>query len=230
MKKIIYILMFCLFFAIPNIVKANEYYNCDQYDLIKLQKLASNVTTTYEHQEVFPNEAKYGIVTFKVYIDNLDSRIYLKNTETNAIYTTLTRQVIIDNVLPGTNIALTAFANDYGCHGEELVTMYINVPSYNKFYTDELCETYPKNKLCKKWSLVDISYDEFKKRLLESERKEEIIIEEEEKKKTFIDYFLDVIVFLDKYKYPIFGAMIIIPVIGIIMIKISKRKDEFDLK
>ena len=230
MKKIIYILMIYLFFTIPNIVKANEYYSCDQYDLIKLQKLASNVTTTYEYQEIFPNGSKYGIVTFKVYIDNLDSRIYLKNTETKEIYSTLTRQVVIENVLPGTNIGLKAFANDYGCHGEELVTMYVNIPSYNKFYTDELCETYPKNKLCKKWSLVDIDYDEFKKRILASEKKEEVIIEEENEKKTFLDYFIDVINFLDKYKYPIFGAMIILPIIGIILIKLSKHKDDFDLK
>lgn len=230
MKKIIYILIFCLFFTIPNIVKANEYLSCDQYDLIKLQKLASNITTTYDYQETFTPGQEYGVVTFKVYINNVDSRIYLKNSTTNEIYSTLNRQIVIGNVQPGTNIALTAIANDYGCNGEELVTMYINIPSYNKFYTDGLCVKYPTNKLCKKWTLLNISYDEFRKRILKSEYEDEIVIEEEIKNKTFKDYFIDVIIFLDKYKYPIFGAMIVGSIIGIIIIKLSKRKEYFDLK
>ena len=74
------------------------------------------------------------------------------------------------------------------------------------------------------------NYEEFKKRLLDSEVKEDELLEEENKNKTILDYFVEIIGFLDKYKYIIFGAMIILPIIGIAVIVISKHKDDFDLK
>lgn len=229
MKKIINILIFCLLFTIPNVVKA-EFWLCEQADIVKLQKIASNVTTTYEYNETFPNGEKYGIVNFTIYINNLDPRIYIYDRNSKMTYRTEEKQLILYNVQPGSTLELTIFGDAYNCSDEELITIHVSVPSYNKYYMDDLCVKYPNNKLCYKWGYMDMSYEEFRKRILISEIKEEVIEEPVDDKKTFKDYFVDVIVFLDKYKFFIFGTMIIGSILGIIIIKLIKRRDEFDLK
>ena len=60
MKKIkIFILLIALL-SLPSFVKAKEYFSCDNMDLIKLQKYASNVLSSYDYNEVFTPNVKYA--------------------------------------------------------------------------------------------------------------------------------------------------------------------------
>ena len=229
MKKIITIFLIGLFFTIPNVVKARSFL-CDQSDLIKLQKIASNVTTTYEHAEYFPPDQKYGIVKFVVTISNLDPRIYIRDINSNIVYKTNDKQIIISNVDPGTTLELTIYGNDYGCNEEELVTKYVNIPNYNKYYKSEICERYPNNRLCNKWTLVNYSYEDFRQRVLKSEYVEEEKGENLPPIKSFQEYFVELINFLDKYKFIIFVPIIVVSISGIIILKLLGRRKEFDLK
>ena len=110
-----------------------------------------------------------------------------------------------------------------------MVTKYVNIPNYNKYYTSEICKIYPNNRLCNKWTLANYSYEDFKYRVLKSE-----YVEEKEENiptiKNFQEYFVELIAFFDKYKFIIFIPIIVISILGIIILKLLGRRKEFDLK
>lgn len=229
MKKLFYCLIFCILFALPNVVKAETYLYCEQYNLLKLQKLASNITYSYDYVETFKVGSKYGDVSFKVTIYNLDPRIYLYDRNKQVSYVTPNRELVFNNIKPGTSLEFIVHGNDYGCK-EELMTVNITVPFYNKYYVDELCEKFPDNELCDKWRLVDLTYEEFAKKIEHDRIVEGGFDDQVDDIKTFKDYFVEIVSFLDEYKFIIFGSVIILSGLGIIYLKSLKKKDNFDLK
>ena len=74
-----------------------------------------------------------------------------------------------------------------------------------------------------------MSYEEFKKGVLEYAPKKEVEVEKE-KPKTFEDIFAEIIDFLDRYKLLIFVPIIVISAGWIVYLKLLKRKEYFDLK
>lgn len=231
MKKIIYLIMFGIFLTIPSIAKADNYYSCDPTNLTKLQKIATNIVSTYDYQEIFDSNSTYGKVLFTVKLTNLDSKLYIISKETKTRYNYTSSEIVISNITPGQTLHYEVYANDYGCNDKYLMTIYVNIPSYNKYYVDDLCKNYQSYKLCNKWNKVDMSYDEFKIAVSKySESNNNSKPEEENKTKTFEEIFAEVVAYLDKYKMPIFGSIVIISGSLIIILKIFKRKDRLILK
>lgn len=228
MKKIIYVIMFLIFLTIPSFAKAEEiYYWCENSYLTKIQKLASNVVYTYDYVETFNENEQFGNVTFNVTISNLSDKLYLKNMNTKETYYS-SDELVITDVKPGETLKYQIYSNGYGCHDRNLITLYVNVPHYNKYYKDDLCKKNKDHKLCGKWTYVDKTYEEFKKILSPKDEniKEEVKVEE----KTFEEKFAELIDYLDRNKLPIFGSIIIITLTLITFLKITDKKNEFDLK
>lgn len=231
MKKIIYLIMFGIFLATPSIVKADSYYKCDATDLTKLQKLATNIISSYDYIETFDANNVYGNVSFTVKLTNLNPKLYVVNKETRTRYNYTSNELVVSNLSPGQTLHYEIYANDYGCNGKYLMMIYVNIPQYNKYYVDDLCKNYQSYKLCNKWSKVDMPYDEFKIAVSKySENKKNDKIEEDNKDKTFQEIFIEVVAYLDKYKMPIFGSIIITSGTLIILLKIFKRKERLILK
>lgn len=231
MKKIIYLTMLGIFLAIPSVVKAAPtYYECEVTNMTKLQKLASNITSTYDYEEIFNENSKYGDVTFTVMLSNLNENLYIVERESEQRYNYTSNEMIFRNIKPGRSIAYDVYGNGLGCVGERILTLYVNVPPYNKYYTDEICEGIEDSKLCSRWYKMDVTYNEFKSKV--EKYKASIVIkpEETDNKKSFEEIFIEVVAFLDRYKMVIFMPIVIISAILIVFLKYLNKKDEFDLK
>lgn len=231
MKKAIYLIMFSIFLTIPIIVKADtSYLWCEATNLAKLQKLAANITSSYDYVETFTAGSKFGNVTFTIKLNNLSEKLYLVNAITNERYNYISSEIVIPNIEHGTTIPFEIYGNDYNCEEELILTIYVNIPPYNQYYTDDLCKNLQNNKLCNRWYKINLSYDEFKTELSKYIKNPEKTQDEEEEEKTFQDIFIEVVAFLDKYKFFIFGPIVTISFIAILYLKYLKKKEEFDLK
>lgn len=231
MKKAIYLFMFSIFLTIPTIVKAdNTYYSCNASDLTKLQKLATNIVSSYDYQETFGNN-QYGSVTFTIKLTNLNSKLSILSKESKTRYDYKSNELIITNISPGQTLHYEVYGNDYGCNDKHLMTIYINIPSYNKYYVDDVCKNFQGYKLCNKWNKVDMSYDDFKKAVSKYTSDGKIDNPEEKKNyKTFEEIFIEVVAYLDKNKMPIFGTTVIISALLIVYLKYIDNKNKFKLK
>lgn len=230
MKKIIFLFILGVFLTIPNMIKADEiYFECKPSELTKLQKLATNIVSSYDYNETFLPNSKYGSVNFTVKLSNLNDKLYIVDTQTKKRYNYMGNELVIPNMQDGKSLKFEVYANGYGCYDNYLLTIYVNLPSYNKYYVDDVCKDYQGYKLCNKWTKVDMSYEEFKKGVLEYAPKKEVEVEKE-KPKTFEDIFAEIIDFLDRYKLQIFVPIILISAGWIVYLKLLKRKEYFDLK
>lgn len=231
MKKIIYLIMFGIFLTIPSIAKADNYYSCDPTNLTKLQKIATNIVSTYDYQEIFDSNSTYGKVLFTVKLTNLDSKLYIISKETKTRYNYTSSEIVISNITPGQTLHYEVYGNDYGCNDKYLMTIYINIPSYNKYYVDDLCKNFQGYKLCNKWNKVDMVYAEFKNAVSKYKTDGKPDNQEEKKNdKTFEEIFIEVVAYLDKNKMPIFGTTVIISALLIVYLKYIDNKNKFKLK
>ena len=230
MKKLVkYILLFVLF-AIPNIVKAE----CSVSELARLKKIASNITYKYNYIENFKSDS-YGEVSFTITISNLTDEMSLKYSPTKNLdfKDKVTIEIkdgtaIFQNAKPGMSHRFEVYANGKtNCNEERLFTFYIAVPSYNKFYIDELCKTVPNYKYCIKWSNVKLSEEEFKKNINEYIKSLDVKEEEKIEKEEDYERYYKIISFLAKYIYYVDIPLIIICIVAIVYLK---NKDNYDLK
>lgn len=225
MKKILLILI-SVFFMIPFKVNAEEYLWCDLDNFNKIQNLASNITTSYIPNETITDNK--GSVIFTVKISNLNSKFYLQNAETEEIYPSMDGELTIDNVPANKKMAFKVIASGYGC-SNYVMTLYITTPPYNPYYLDDICKPYEDYKLCSKWINVNISYDEFIKTV---SRYPKELKEEETKTKpiSFNEVIVQILLFINKYRLQLFIPILAMSLIGIITIKLMKKKDDFDFK
>lgn len=216
------LLIFGLLMFIPNIVKAECGYN----EKVRFQSLASNLNFTYDYREIDKGKEFYG-VQFKITITNLHPDIYIYDIERGQnYYYNNQNEISIDGYLSGSSIGFMVYANSGGCKGEYLITNYVTLPPYNRYYIDPICKGVTDYKLCNRWSRVTLSYDEFIKdvtKYKEEKNREEIIIKTDEE-----DELLErIITFLSKYSFYLFGSIIIV-CSGLIFY--LNHKNDFDLK
>lgn len=212
MKKI---LIFMLLLIFP-LVKVNGYY-CNYQDVAKYKKIASNINYSYEYIET-DND-----VVFKITLVNLDPSLYLKDSKSNVYYYT-SSEIVVDGK-SGENISFYVYPTDTFCKKESLYTIRIQLPTYNKFYKDEICKGIETYELCNKWSTHNLSYEKFTSKVIsykESLKKDEIIIEVNDEK-TILDY---IIKFAIDYYYVIL-ILIIFICSTIIYIK-NKKSDIYN--
>ena len=130
---------------------------CSNAELVRLNQLARNVTTSYEYYQ------DEDSVKFKVTLTNLDPNLSLTDLVNNEIYKNRSGELIIDNYDPGTIVRYAITSKEITCTNQNLVTLYVNLPSYNPYYNDPLCQTISDYKYCQKWISMPFKYEEFKK-------------------------------------------------------------------
>lgn len=228
MKRVVYILIVLFLFIVPSKVKGETYALCNATNLTKLQKIATNISTSYEYIEKFNGDI--GDVTFTVKIDNLDERLYLVDDQTGKRYNYSSNELTLYNIAPNRTLKYRVYANDYGCNDKQLIILYINIPPYNRYYKTSICQEFSTNKLCGRWNNVDMSYEELEKTLVKLRKQNTKPIEEEKKVKTFNDYFIDVVMFLNKYRMEIFVPIIALSSLGILLKVILRKKEWKEIK
>ena len=223
MKKVLIVLISILFF-LPYKVNAEEYYWCSLDNFNKIQKLASNITTSYTYEETI--EENKGNVVFTVKLSNLNDKFYIVNTNTNEKYPSMNGEYEVKNVEPNTKLAFKVMASGYSCD-DYIMTVYVTTPPYNPYYVDPVCNGYTDYKLCSKWINVNMTYKEFKKAVL-SYPKEDTNKDKKTEPISFSQMLLQILLFINKYRFEILVPLIVLTTIAIIIVKISKKKDDFD--
>ena len=191
---------------------------CTNDKKVKYQALASNITTSYTYQEV------NGTITFQITLSNINSELIIKDVKNDKVYPYQGKELIIPNLKEGTSYRFDVYVEDMDCDDKIMYSHYVNTPSYNPYYQDEICRGMENYSICQKWSKVTVSYEEFKRKVeeLKKEPTKPIIKEEEEEFKTIGDYLLE---FYLSYYYIVLPIFIVGGIV--IIIRYNKKNDLF---
>ena len=213
MKKKIILLTLLLIFPI-----SGKALDCSYAEQARLRKLASNVTTSYEYVENGEN------VSFNITLTNITSEIYVHDYNRNVDYKyNGSNEIKITGYEPGENVRYQIYPTKGNCTSSYLANKYVNVPYYNKYYKDPLCEgkTYS---ICGKWQRVTLSYDEFVKTINDYDRKkDEGIKNETNGEKNNIFDLISKFIF-DYYIFIIAGGALIFVLTSVL----KKKKSKYD--
>lgn len=213
-------LVLCLFTYNMNI-KSLTYGGCEYSQISRLKSIVSNINISYDYN------INNNIAYFNITISNLTPDIYFVDMKTSKKY-------YYNNANDG-EITIYNVTNDSGnyrfysainkCYGIKLGDKFYNLPTYNYYYNDPLCQANPDFSLCKKWGEVNYSRGELEKLINEYNNKNnnEEIVPEKKHEETLIDKIMK---FYVKNYYFILGGII---AICIPMIVIIRRKNKFDL-
>ena len=159
---------------------------CPSDSISKLKMLATNINYDYSYTEtnngiifqvrftnVHPKLYIYDDINKKSYYGDNNSEVKIGNLEAGKQYkfvvkssdraTSSNRQevtVIIDG--KESTIVYDSGDNSSECKNIEIVNKYVNLPYYNIYYKDELCNGMEQYKICSKWNRTTLSYEEFK--------------------------------------------------------------------
>lgn len=218
MKKIAFWILTLI--IIPNSIKA---YECSNTDKERLQKLANNVSVSYEEYEnnlYFLNVIFSG-VSNEITISNDQRHEYLIYANLNNSYFGEVKSYGLDS---GKNYTFSIYGTKK-CIFQKLRTITIQIPSYNIYYKDNVCQNAREYYLCQKWMTANLSYEEFTKKVNDyisiRDNKKENNNDNSNEMKQF-DFFQ----FYEKYYVPTFIMMIFILIILILLwIKENKKNN-----
>lgn len=204
MKKILLILLLVL--SIQNV----EASKCSNQNLSYLKERAQFMSYYYLPTE----DNKFNVVFYNV-ID--DFAIMLNNN----IYDVQNQEIIIPSLNPGEKLEFKVLSKVLGiCYKKEIKIFYINLPSFNQYYSDPICENQDYY-LCNKWVFNKYSYEEFIKQVTNyknkaSEQPKIDEIEQPDKSNLLIN-------FITNYYWVILLLVIVVCVISIY--KLNKKNE-----
>ncbi len=212
-------LLFLMFFLFPFVAKA--YTLCDYTSYNEALKKAANVNTilTYQFIEEKPTFeiTIYNVLEDQTIQDETSKKTYTYKQTNNGV-------LIISNITTAGIYKFTIYSSKNTCNLDALTTLYVEVPTYNKYYKDEACKGIESYKLCQRWSTVSISYEDFIKDIDEYKKSFDKEVIDEEEYQTFIEYLFE---FYLKYYYFILPTIIVISVTIIIVLK--KKENKFNI-
>lgn len=210
-NKILLILLLLLF------IPANIHAYCNDQEKIKLNKLAGNVIFT----PVFDENSE----TFNVIISNLSPIFYYKNLGTGITYNYNSNENIIYGLEPGKSYRFKFYSNLPNCLDENVLSRYITLPQYNKWYKESICSNYQDQIFCQKWAGYNYSYEEITKKIDYLNKNK--VQPEEEKEETKILGFYDYLLIIYEKYYFIILPIIIVSISGFIVWKRKKDSELF---
>lgn len=155
MKKVFISLIFMFLFS--------DVFACDNGIKSSQKILASNVNFDLSYKI---NDDK---ATFSLTVTGLNDNLYITDEKGKIFYGNKDGNLVINNVGSGkNNYYIYSKAYSY-CSFGVLLTRTVNVPSYNPYYNDILCENHKTSDLCSRWNSLDLSYEEFKSAILKLE-------------------------------------------------------------
>lgn len=195
--------------------KANA--ECDDVAFSKIQRLASNINYSYSYKE------NNGKISFDVTFTNLNNTISIYDVKNNKYYDSID-ETTVQNLKADSEYVFELYTRGFLCTSDSIRTIYVRTPSYNKYYSDELCKGIENYKYCQKWKRVNLNYNEFKNNVIKyrnSLKKEENKIQKEE---NALKRLIKIINHLYTNYYYIFLGMIIIISIATIIKKNNDSK------
>ena len=190
-----------IIFIIPGIVQAE----CSYERTAELSRIASNVQFSYDYDDD---------LNFNVTISNLTNDIYITDDSMNFFSGTGEKNM---NYINGTSISYSIFSNDPSCKDEKLLTKYVNLPSYNYYYSSDECQRYPNFKYCTLWGATDIDVEQFESELAKYINSDDVVNNEVKKNNLWLD-------FLEDNKVQIIVCLIGVIVIALIFVVRRIRK------
>lgn len=219
MKKIIKICLFAIALILPIKVLGA----CTVDDKLRYSTLATNITTSYDYVE--NNDS----VTFSVTIHNVHKDLLVKDNSNNKTYSSNNNDLnnfTITNLKDGTNYSFGIYTKSGDCSYRTFNTIYINLPKYNKYYKDPLCEGLKEFNLCQRWGENgNITYNTFKTKIEEYKKKDAINNTDkvnDEEKTTLLEIIGDF--WAKYYLYITLGTIITLTPIIII----ANKKNSYD--
>ena len=212
MKKKIILLTLLILFPI-----SGKALDCSYAEQARLRKIASNVTASYEYVE------NGDSVSFNITLTNITNEIYVHdyNGEVDYRYNG-SNEIVIKGYSAGENVRYQIYPTKANCAKSYLANKYVNIPYYNKYYKDPLCEG--KNySICGKWQRVTLTYDEFVKTISEYDKKDNQDIDVKNEEKNSIFDMISKFIF-DYYIFIIAGGTIIFVLTSVL----RRKKSKFD--
>ena len=219
--KMRYIIFICLLF-IPFKIMGE---NCDYDDISRYQKLASNIKFNYDYVE------NNNSVSFNIVITNMPSELYIKDASGNIIsYNTVFNTETVLTGYQSGNHKFDIYSYDAACEDMVISSSYVNLPYYNPYYKDPVCNSITDYEYCQKWVEVKLSRDDFVKEVNNYKKKNNIsdISVEDAFKDDYTNDWLNKIItiFLNNYIWILVSLIVVCGTLMIILI----RKDRFNLK
>lgn len=195
-------------------------------DLTKFKNLASNVTYDYTYEE------KDGKVIFTIRFVNVNKELMIiDETHDKSYWETDDGIINISGFEENKTYEFSVYGVTYGesvkfqqkkVHQiipDTELTIYVTLPKYNQYYTDEVCVGNEEYELCNKWANHSLDHEEFVKQVQKyaslKEKKESIDSETQH-----FDYRY----FLAEYSVLILTAISIVILIIIYLIQNSREK------
>ena len=224
MNAKIFYLMFMFVFFIDNLnVHALSYGGCEYSDVSNMKSFVSNINLSYDYN-IKDNEAYFNIT-----ISNLIPDIYFVDSVSKKEYhydDSINGEITIYDY-KNTSGQYRFYSNRSECRGIKLGNKYYNLPSYNIFYNDPLCQSNRSYSLCQKWVKANYTYGEFKQMLADYNSEQQTTNQTNNIVISYKNSFLDNLVkFYTEYYHVILSLIIIVCVI--IMI-INKKRNRFNL-
>ncbi len=160
------VVFFIVLFAIPFTAEAN----CNYTEKVRLQKMVGNVSFGYRYKE-----SKYSVV-FEITVSNLTNEIYMVDRSTGKYYYSNNEDIILENYQNGETIRFDFYARNTDCTSDKLFTNYVTLPTYNPYYSSNICKGIEDFELCQKWLKHSMTYKEFLEGVTKYLNKNETII------------------------------------------------------
>ena len=222
MKKKIILLI--ALFMLPINILGLTYGGCDYSIVSILKSLVTNINIHYDYH-IENNTAYFDVTLTNItpdmyFYDPISKKNYYYNDTNNG-------EITISNyTYSGTTGIYKFYSAKEECYGITLGSKYYKLPSYNKYYNDQLCSGISNYSLCQKWTTVNYSREEFETLVNEyknQKNEEEVLKEEITYEKGLLDKLIN---FYVNYYYYLLSGIIII--CGIVIV-IKRRKDRFKL-
>jgi len=189
---------------------------CTNQESTRYKSLSSQINSYYEFDEA---TKKYNITIY-----NVKDELLIRNTKTFEQYINTSNQIneiVIYNQNPGESITYGVYPIGGNCNDYRMRTIYINLPHYNQYYQDPICNN-NTNQLCSRYAnTTAYTYEQFVEQVKSTSKVEEqeVVKKEKEKKKYgFFDFLEDYYIYI----------LLIIIASGIFAIYKLDKKNKFD--
>ena len=203
--------LFLIFLIIPLSVSAE----CSSSQRARYRNMASNINS-YSY---------FNGTSFDVVFYNISNEFNIVSKDNGSSFRVSDKfgEYKISGVQPGKTYTYYVYPINNECSSIRSRTFYLDLPYYNKYYSDPVCVG-STSSLCNKWlNTANISHEEFIKRVTDENKETEIQEIEPEKVKDKKSFFE----FLSKYYMLI---LILIIIFGSYGIYFLNKKDSFNFK